>query len=93
MNGAETFVAVVDISMSLEAACCHGSSESCVRPVAVAAVSHLCLLQVCMISLASAQLSFISRAARQKQKAQSLRSASLRKDSVWLPAFADVIDQ
>lgn len=29
MNGAETFEAVMHISMSLEAACCRGSSESC----------------------------------------------------------------
>lgn len=72
---------------------CAMAAVSHVRPVAMAAVSHLCLLQVCMISLASAQLSFISRAARQKRKVQSLRAASLRKDSVWLPAFADVIDQ
>lgn len=82
MNGAETTVAVDDISTLLEAACCHGGSES-----------RVCLLQVCMISLASAQIFFITRAGRQKRKGQSDRAASLRKDSVWLPAYADVIDQ
>lgn len=53
----------------------------------------MCLLQVCLIGLASAQLSLIARVARQKPKGQSDRGASPRKSSVWLPAFADVIDQ
>lgn len=46
-----------------------------------------------MISLASAQVSCITRVGRQKRKRQSDRAAAPRKDSVWLPAFADVIDQ
>lgn len=45
------------------------------------------------MALASAQIRFIARVARQKQKDPPGRAASLRKERVWLPAFADVLDQ
>uniref|UniRef100_H3CBF1 Tetraspanin n=1 Tax=Tetraodon nigroviridis TaxID=99883 RepID=H3CBF1_TETNG len=52
----------------------------------------LLLLEVCMMALAAAQVSFISRVGGQKQKGQPRRAAPPRKD-VWLPALPDVIDQ
>ncbi|XP_034438873.1 tetraspanin-33 [Hippoglossus hippoglossus] len=48
----------------------------------------LLLLEVCMISLAAAQTSRIKKA-RGQQRASAERSRSERKESVWLPAFAN----
>lgn len=49
--------------------------------------------QVCLIGLASAQISIIIKVQKQKQKESRDRAASHRKESVWLPAFADIPDQ
>ncbi|XP_035033486.2 tetraspanin-33 [Hippoglossus stenolepis] len=48
----------------------------------------LLLLEVCMIILAAAQTSRIKKA-RGQQRASAERSRSERKESVWLPAFAN----
>ncbi|XP_076583147.1 tetraspanin-33 isoform X2 [Chaetodon auriga] len=52
----------------------------------------LLLLEVCMISLAAAQICRIKKVQRQK-KENPLRGLSDRKDSFWYPAFADFDDQ
>ncbi|XP_022050395.1 tetraspanin-33 [Acanthochromis polyacanthus] len=52
----------------------------------------LLLLEVCMISLAAAQISWINKVQRrQKENAAGMRS--VRKDSFWYPAFADFDDE
>ncbi|KAM7387830.1 hypothetical protein PAMP_024043 [Pampus punctatissimus] len=52
----------------------------------------LLLLEVCMICLAAAQISWIKKVQQQK-KENELRSKSERKDSYWYPAFADFDDE
>ncbi|XP_073332255.1 tetraspanin-33 [Pagrus major] len=52
----------------------------------------LLLLEVCMISLAAAQISRINKVQRQKRE-NSHRGSSERKDSYWYPAFADFDDE
>ncbi|KAM9848554.1 tetraspanin-33 [Aulostomus maculatus] len=52
----------------------------------------LLLLEICMMCLAAAQISWIKKVQRQKQE-QAARSKSDRKDSYWLPAFADFDDE
>ncbi|CAK6979628.1 tetraspanin-33 [Scomber scombrus] len=52
----------------------------------------LLLLEVCMICLASAQITWIKKVCLQKKENES-RSKSERKDSFWYPAFADFDDE
>ncbi|KAF7650517.1 hypothetical protein LDENG_00125050 [Lucifuga dentata] len=59
----------------------------------VAALSGgLLLLEVCLICLAAAQIAWIKKV-RQKQKRDEARNQLSRKDSFWLPAFADFDDE
>ncbi|XP_028254849.1 tetraspanin-33 isoform X2 [Parambassis ranga] len=50
----------------------------------------LLLLEVCMMSLAAAQISWIRKVQRQKKEPAAVKSG--RKDSLWYPAFADFDD-
>ncbi|XP_040896372.1 tetraspanin-33 [Toxotes jaculatrix] len=52
----------------------------------------LLLLEVCMISLAAAQISRIKKVQRNK-KENAVRSKSERKDSYWYPAFTKFDDE
>ncbi|XP_044218178.1 tetraspanin-33 [Thunnus albacares] len=52
----------------------------------------LLLLEICMICLAAAQISWIKKVQQQKKENVS-RSKSERKDSYWYPAFADFDDE
>uniref|UniRef100_A0A3B5ASC3 Tetraspanin n=1 Tax=Stegastes partitus TaxID=144197 RepID=A0A3B5ASC3_9TELE len=52
----------------------------------------LLLLEVCMISLAAAQISWIKKVQR-RQEENAAGSRSVRKDSFWYPAFADFDDE
>ncbi|XP_037624927.1 tetraspanin-33 isoform X3 [Sebastes umbrosus] len=52
----------------------------------------LLLLEVCMICLAAAQISWIKKIQRLKNE-NAPRSSSERKDSYWYPAFADFDDE
>ncbi|KAM9762066.1 tetraspanin-33 [Menidia menidia] len=52
----------------------------------------LLLLEVCMMSLAAAQVSWIKKVEQRKKENES-GSRSERKDSVWCPAYADFDDQ
>lgn len=52
----------------------------------------LLLLEVCMICLAAAQMSWIKKIQRLKNE-NPQRSSSERKDSYWYPAFADFDDE
>ncbi|KAM4548014.1 tetraspanin-33 [Odontesthes bonariensis] len=52
----------------------------------------LLLLEVCMMSLAAAQISWIKKVDR-KTKESAAGSRSERKDSLWYPAFADFDDE
>ncbi|XP_036971776.1 tetraspanin-33 [Acanthopagrus latus] len=52
----------------------------------------LLLLEVCMISLAAAQISRINKV-QQQRKEISHRGTSERKDSYWYPPFADFDDE
>jgi len=51
----------------------------------------LLLLEVCMICLAASQITWIKKV-QQRKKEDECRSRSERKDSFWLPAFADFDD-
>ncbi|TWW58377.1 Tetraspanin-33 [Takifugu flavidus] len=54
----------------------------------------LLLLEVCLICLASAQISIVNKVRKHQKNQESRdRAASHRKESVWLPAFADIADQ
>ncbi|XP_057697426.1 tetraspanin-33 [Corythoichthys intestinalis] len=52
----------------------------------------LLLLEVCVMSLAWVQVCWIQRV-RRRQAALASRTASPKKDDLWLPAFADFDDQ
>ncbi|KAL7396093.1 hypothetical protein ABVT39_000118 [Epinephelus coioides] len=52
----------------------------------------LLLLEICMICLAAAQISRIKKV-QQLKKEIEIQSRSERKDSYWLPAFADFDDE
>ncbi|XP_053709555.1 tetraspanin-33 isoform X1 [Synchiropus splendidus] len=54
--------------------------------------SGLLLLEVCMISLAAAQVSRINQVRKQKKK-NDARGRLERKDSYWYPAFANFDDE
>ncbi|XP_029988478.1 tetraspanin-33 [Sphaeramia orbicularis] len=52
----------------------------------------LLLLEVCMIGLAAAQISWIKKV-QKRERENSVRSQWERKDSYWFPAFADFDDE
>lgn len=50
--------------------------------------------QVCLIALAAAQIALVRKVRKHRKERESRdRAAAHRKESLWLPAFADIPDQ